>query len=124
MKKHKDPFDRPVDRILLRVRMLCREYEIDDPHRLLPGEGDEPDGWLACCPLHPSAGQTLLVIDRGDDREPYLSCSVGCPSGSVRYALDLDPELNEAAEAASQVLAWAQRFTRERRRRLDLERAA
>jgi hypothetical protein len=109
-----DPFDRALDRVLTAIRVLCREYEIPDAYRLVPGEGDDPDAWRARCPLHPSSGHHLLVVSRGEDAEPWLACRVGCSPAIVRFALDLDPEFNEAAEVAARVLIWAQEFTRRR----------
>jgi hypothetical protein len=81
-----------------------------DTYRLVPGQGDEPDRWAAICPMHPAAGRTLLITDRGDGREPEVWCRVGCPAGIVRYALLNDPEREREAERRAAVLLWAQSF--------------
>ena len=78
-----DPFTRPLDRTLERLRELY-----PDAYRLLPGR---PDRWRARCPLHPDAGFTLELVDYGERRWPLASCSVGC-SARVLWRM-LRPEL-------------------------------
>jgi hypothetical protein len=97
-----DPFQRPLDRLLAGLRRHS-----PDSYRLVPGEGDTPDHWIARCPLHVDAGFTLVLSEAG-----RLWCRVGCPEGIIRYALVDDPERERAAESAARVIVWAQNWKR------------
>ena len=101
------PFDRPLDLHLQGLRAHS-----DDAYRLLPGKGDAPDRWVAKCPMHPDVGFTLILTDQGDDQDPELWCRLGCPEGVIRYALIDNPEREQRARAAAQVLVWAQSYRR------------
>jgi hypothetical protein len=94
-----DPFSRRLDRLLAGLRRHSR-----DAYRLVPGEGHEPDRWLARCPLHPDVGFTLTVSEEGD-----LQCEVGCPDWAIRFALLDDPERERAAAAVARAIVWARR---------------
>jgi hypothetical protein len=102
-----DPFDQPVDRLLLALRLAA-----PDAYRLVPGAGGAPDAWLCRCPLHPDAGFTLTVVDRGDSRDPLVSCRAGCPAVAVEVALGLDREHQAEAERRARTLMWARSWRR------------
>jgi hypothetical protein len=94
-----------VDRLLERLR-----WHTPDAYRLVPGEGTAPDQWAARCPLHPDVGFTLLITDRGDDREADVWCRVGCPRNVIRYVLTPDPEREREARRRADTLVWAQNW--------------
>jgi hypothetical protein len=100
-----NPFERPLDRLLEGLRWNAR-----DSYRLIPSKGDAPDRWAARCPLHSSVGFTLLITDRGDDREPDIWCRVGCPPNVIRYVLVPDSERYQEATRRAETLTWAQRW--------------
>jgi hypothetical protein len=108
----KNPFDRPLDRLLQGLRRQCGP----DSYRLLPGQGDERDRWKARCPLHPGvaeawSGYTLLVTEL-PGHEADIWCQIGCPPWAIRYALLPDPEREREAERRAAVLLWAQSWKR------------
>jgi hypothetical protein len=105
-----DPFARPVDRLLAGLRAHA-----SDAYRLVPGEANQPDRWIACCPLHVDVGFTLVVTDRGDDRKPAVWCRVGCPEKVIRRVLVPDPEAERAAAATARAIVWAQTYGKRRR---------
>ena len=108
-----DLFERPVDRALQQLRALCREFELDTPYKLVPGQGDSADVWLCRCVMHPSSAPSLVLVDRGD-REPDFYCRHGCPKQAIREVLFPDPEREATAEARAAVLVWSQRYARRR----------
>lgn len=110
-----DPFERPLDRLLKGLRQLAAEYELERPYTLIPGEGGEPDAWLALCPSHPAGGPSLLIVDRGDHVEPTLRCRVGCAPAGIWRILVPDPDREQKAIDLSRELVRYQRWARERR---------
>jgi hypothetical protein len=100
-----DPFSRQLDRLLAGLRRHS-----SDAYRLIPGQGHEPDRWLARCPFHSDVGFTLTVSEEGD-----LRCGVGCPEWAVRFALLDDPERERAAAAVARAIVWAQSYGERRR---------
>jgi hypothetical protein len=99
-----DPFERPVDQLLAGLRR-----HTPDAYRLVPGEGDAPDHWIARCPLHVDVGFTLVLTEAG-----RLWCRVGCPEGIIRYALVDDPERERAASATARAIVWGQTYGKRR----------
>jgi hypothetical protein len=81
-----------------------------DAYKLVPGQNGARDRWAARCPLHPSSGFHLVVVDEGDDREPSLWCKVGCPPRVIRYTLNFDAERDRVAAERAEVLVWAQNW--------------
>jgi hypothetical protein len=101
-----DPFARPLDRLLLGLRRHAR-----DPYRLIPGEGKHRDRWLAVCPLHPSTGYSLALLERADG-SVVLACAAGCPDAVIRELLDPDPERERRAAEVARWFVWAQTWKR------------
>ena len=103
-----NPFARPLDRVLERLRRISR-----DAYRLVPGQGSAPDRWRARCPLHPDAGFTLWVVDYGDKHWPLIQCDIGCQPTVLWRLLrpELQAELNSRAEHRAEVLLWAKRWS-------------
>jgi hypothetical protein len=104
----RDPFARPVDRMLAGLRQLAAEYELTEPvYRLLAGIDDEGDAWMAVCPSHPISGYSLLIVDRGDDVTPTLRCRFGCWPAGIERILVPDPDRERQVAAMVKVLLWA-----------------
>jgi hypothetical protein len=100
----------PLDEFLKGLRRHA-----SDAYRLVAGEGGDPDRWLARCPLHVDVGFTLVVTDRGDDREPGLWCRAGCPAWAIGYALVDDLEREQAAAAVARAIVYGQAYGKRRR---------
>jgi hypothetical protein len=94
-----DPFARPLDHALERLRAHGLPYRAD-PTRF--------DTWHAVCVFCRVGAWTLTLRERGVGGEINLRCAAGCSDGEIRQVLERHPAdaQIEAAEAGT-AEAWA-----------------
>lgn len=98
MRPRSDPFARPLDRALLRLRVHGLPYRADERHT---------STWAAVCPTCRVPAWTLGIREHGYGGSIDLGCSTGCESADIAAALEADPAVwrIEAAEAR-EAEAW------------------
>ena len=79
--------------------------------RLISGGPDHP---IARCPLHPSAGYSLVIKEKYHGAKASVWCRVGCDEVALRHVLIEDAERERRARARAEVLVWAQGWSRRR----------
>jgi hypothetical protein len=97
-----DPFSRPLDHALERLRV----------HGLIHrGDAERFNTWHAVCPSCRVPAWTLLLREHGHGGSIDLRCAAGCTEHDIRDALERDPAgaRIEAADAkAAEALALAE----------------
>ena len=98
MRRRANPFDRPLDRALERLRA----------HRL-PYRGDTTQfhTWHAVCPACRIPDWTLTLRERGHGGAVALRCGTGCADAEIHDALERDAaEVRIEAAEAREAQAW------------------
>jgi hypothetical protein len=110
----RDPFARPLDRALERLRAHGLPYRADAEHF---------NTWRAACPSCRVPDWTLLLREHGHGGSIDLRCVVGCAEPEIQAALDREPAdaRIEAAEVrAIEALGLAEQARDLAARALDL----
>jgi hypothetical protein len=103
MNRREDPFNRPLDRTLLRMRALWPGETIYRPHP------DKVDTWVGRCPVCQLRSVYTLSITEmpllvGGVEEPggevRFDCWSGCDESFIRLLLGVDIPLETLARAA------------------------
>ena len=103
VRARRDPFARPLDHALERLRAHALPYRADVEHLTT---------WHAVCPACRVAAWTLLLREHGRGGSVALRCAAGCDEADIRTALERDPAEHqiETAEArAAEALTIAER---------------
>jgi hypothetical protein len=101
-RRGRDPFARPLDRALQRLRAHGLPYKAD---------GTRVDVWRAVCPFCRVPDWTLSLREHGYGGPLALQCAAGCTEPEINRALDQEPAEAriEAAEArAAEALELAE----------------
>lgn len=98
MRRRPEPFDRPLDHALERLRTHGLPYR---------GDAARLNTWHAVCPFCRVPAWTLTLREHGHGGSIDLRCTAGCDPADIAAALDADPAAwrIEAAEAREAV-AW------------------
>lgn len=94
MRGRADPFDRPLDRALERLRTHGLPYR---------GDAARLNIWHAICPFCRAPAWALTLREHGHGGSIELRCAAGCDQVDIAAALDATPAAwrIEAAEARS-----------------------